>query len=259
MQDKQPLMDEMSERHALRLSPGEGLVGLSVFQIDQPHQSTLTNLATLATKDIRGESGICGSAIFRGTAGRDLAIFTQWMDQGAYDQAPQTLLKPPEQDLYQIAIVDHMTGQGTSQLALEEGFFHFINVFSLRPGKRAAFIDFIARTLPIVRAQPGYISTNMLISLDARHAANIGQFRTRQHWLAMSRRPRVLLAFSQGLRRRIVKRLPRFRVYDLVAVSMSPSTQLERPEFEGAARAEDRLSSSQMGAKEISPRALENR
>jgi hypothetical protein len=92
MQDKQPLMDEMSERHALTLMPGEGLVGLSVFQIDQPHQYTLTNLATLATKDIRLESGICGSAIFRGTAGRDLAIFTQWMDQRAYDQAPQTLL-----------------------------------------------------------------------------------------------------------------------------------------------------------------------
>ena len=228
MQDKPPLMDKMRERHhALTLTPGEGLVGLSVFQIDHPHQSTLTTLATLATKDIRLESGICGSAIFRGTAGRDLAIFTQWMDQRAYDQATQTLLKPPEQDLYQIAIVDHMSGQGTSQLALEDGFFHFINVFPLRPGKRAAFIDFIARTMGSVRAQPGYISTNMLISLDARHAVNIGQFRTRQQWLAMSRRPRVLLAFSQGLRRRIVKRPPRLRVYDLVAVSMSPSTQME--------------------------------
>lgn len=228
MQNKQPLRDEMSQRHALTLTPGEGLVGLSVFQIDQPHQSTLTNLATLATKDIRLESGIYGSAIFRGAAGRDLAIFTQWMGKSAYDQAPQTLLKPPAQDLYQIAVVDHMTGQGTSQLALEDGFFHFINVFPLRPGKRAAFIDFVARTLPIVRAQPGYISTNMLISLDEHHAVNIGQFRTRQDWLAMSRSPRVLLAFSQALRRRIVKRIPRFRVYDLVAVSMFPASQMER-------------------------------
>ena len=259
MQDKQPLMDEMSERHALTLTPGEGLVGLSVFQIDHPHQSTLTHLATLATKDIRGESGVTGSAIFCGTAGRDLAIFTQWMGKPTYDQAPQTLLKPPEPDLYQIALVDHITGHSTSQLALEEGFFHFINVFSLRPGKRAAFLDFIARTLPIVRAQPGYISTNMLISLDARHAVNIGQFQTRQQWLAMSRRPRVLLAFSQGLRRRIVKRLPRLRVYDLVAVSMSPSTQMERPEFEGAARAEDLLSSSRDGCERDQSDVQENR
>jgi hypothetical protein len=228
MQDKQPLMDKMRERHhALTLMPGEGFVGLSVFQIDHPHQSSLTNLATLATKDLRVERGVTGSAIFRGTAGREVAIFTQWMGMPAYEQAPPTLLKPPEQDLYQIAIVDHMSGQGTSQLALEDGFFHFINVFPLRPGKRAAFIDFVARTLPIVRAQPGYISTNMLISLDARHAVNIGQFRTRQQWLAMSRRPRVLLAFSHGLRRRIVKRPPRLRVYDLVAVSMFPSTQME--------------------------------
>ena len=164
-------------------------------------------------------------------AGRDLAIFTQWTGKSAYDQAPQTLLKPPEQDLYQIAVVDHITGQRTSQLALEDELFHFINVFPLRPGKRAAFLDFVARTLPIVRAQPGYISTNMLISLDERHAVNMGQFRTREHWLAMSRRPRVLLAFSQGLRRRIIKRLPRFRVYDLIDVSLPPSTQMEYPEF----------------------------
>lgn len=225
MQNTLPLMDDTRERHALHLIPGDQLVGLSIFQIDPPHQSTLTTLATLATNDIRGESGITGSAIFRGMAGRDLTIFTQWMSKSAYDQAPQTLLKPPEQDLYQIAVVDHTTAQGTSQIALEDGLFHFINVFPLRPGKRAAFLDFVARTLPIVRAQPGYISTNMLISLDEHHAVNIGQFRTRQQWLAMSRSPRVLLAFSQGLRRRIIKRPPRLRVYDLVTVSLLPSTK----------------------------------
>jgi hypothetical protein len=45
MQDKQPLMDEMSERHALTLTPGDELMSLSVYQIDKEHQTTLIQTA----------------------------------------------------------------------------------------------------------------------------------------------------------------------------------------------------------------------
>src|SRR5258706_12496384 len=39
MQDERPSTDETSERQALTLAPGYGLMGLSVYQIDQPHRA----------------------------------------------------------------------------------------------------------------------------------------------------------------------------------------------------------------------------
>jgi heme-degrading monooxygenase HmoA len=219
--------DLLEERgnSTLTLTPGDRLSGLSVFQIDQPHQQTLAHGAIATAREGGSEEGIRSSVIFRGTGGSDVAIFTQWMNRGAYDQAPQTLMKPLEQDLYQIVLVDHITGQGASHLAIEDGLFHFINVFTLAPGKRDDLIDFFEHTIRIVRVQPGYVSTNLLVSLDDRHAANIGQFKTRQDFLAMTRRPRVLMAFAQGLRRQIVRRPPRLRQYDLLAVSLYHDTR----------------------------------
>lgn len=217
---------EKRNNNALTLVPSDLLTGLSVFQIDQPHQQTLANLAVATAREAGSERGISSSAIFRGTSGGDVAVFTQWLNRQAYDQAPQMLLKPPEQDLYQITLVDHITGQGASRIAIEDGLFHFINVFNVVPGKRDDLIDFFEHTIPVVRVQPGYVSTNLLVSLDARHAVNIGQFKTRQDFLAMSRRPRVLMAFLQGLRRRIVRRPPRLRQYDLLEVSLYHDTQM---------------------------------
>ena len=214
-------LPEERDRNTLTLTPSKRLSGLSVLQIDQPHQQTLVHAAIATAR----EGGIRSSAVFRGTGGRDVAIFTQWMNREAYDQAPQTLMKPLKSDLYQIALVDHISGQGASHLAIEDGLFHFINVFPLAPGKRDDLIDFFEHTIRIVRVQPGYVSTNLLVSLDDRHAANIGQFKTRQDFLAMLRRPRVLMAFAQGLiRRQIVRRTPRLRQYDLLAVSLYHDT-----------------------------------
>jgi hypothetical protein len=116
---------EERDNSRLTLVPGDLLTGLSVFQIDQHHQQTLVHGAVTATREAGSEQSTRSSAIFRGTAGGDVAVFTQWLNRRAYDQAPQTLLKPPEQDLYRIALVDHITGQGTSHLAIEDGLFHF--------------------------------------------------------------------------------------------------------------------------------------
>ena len=213
--------------HALTLAPGERLWGLSVFQIDQPHQHTLVQLAEATARQASAEPGMHGCAIFRAIGKGDVAVVTQWLNQSAYDQAEPTLLKPPEQDLYQIALVDHITGQRASRLAMEDGLFHFINVFRLLPSKRDDFVHYFQRLTHIVRAQPGYVSANLLISLDGRHAANIGQFQTRQEFQAIFRNPRVLMGFAQGALRRIVPGPPRLRQYDLVAVSSSDTTQRE--------------------------------
>lgn len=217
-------LPEEGDYNVLTLAAGDLLTGLSVFQIDRPHQQALVNSAVAQAREGGQEKGIRSSAIFRGVHGTDVAVLTQWHSRRAYEQAPQTLLKPPEQDLYQVALVDHITGQAASRIDIEERLFHFINVFPLAAGKHEDLLDFFERTIRIVRVQPGYVSTNLLVSLDARHAVNIGQFKTRRDFLAMARRPHVLMAFAQGLRRRIVRRPPRLRVYDLLNVSLYHAT-----------------------------------
>ncbi len=216
-----PMRDAGKERksHALTLTPGDQLMGLGIFQIDQAHQQTLVQLAETTAKEGEPEEGIRGSAIFRSMNTGDVAVLTQWMDRSLYEQAPQTLLKPIEGDLYQVALLHHVTGQTTSRLAPDDGFFHFINVFHLAPGRRKDFIDYFQRSIPLVSASPGFVSTHVLISLDERYAANIGQFKTRQAFQAIFRNPRILLTFSEPLRRRIIRGFPRFRYYDLVAAS----------------------------------------
>src|SRR5262245_15100347 len=90
--------DRSEERlsHALTLAPGDQLTGLSVFQIDQPHQRTLVQLAEATARQGKANAGIQGSAIFRALGKGDVAVLTQWLNQEAYTQAETTLLKPPE-------------------------------------------------------------------------------------------------------------------------------------------------------------------
>ncbi len=227
MQDEIPSTGEKSERHALTLAPGNVLTGLSVFQVDQPHQSTLVQTAEATARHARTDAGMQGCAIFRAIGKGDVAVLTQWLNQSSYDQTEPTLLKPPKQDLYQIVLVDHITDQGASRLALEDGLFHFINVFRLTPSKRDDFVHYFQCLTHLVRVQPGYVSANLLVSLDGCHAANIGQFQTRQDFQAIFRKPRVTMGFAQGILRRIVPRPPRLRQYDLVTLSLSHATQME--------------------------------
>jgi hypothetical protein len=44
--------------HALTLAPGDQLTGLSVFQIDQPHQHTLLQLAGATARQTRVNASI---------------------------------------------------------------------------------------------------------------------------------------------------------------------------------------------------------
>ena len=224
MQDEIP---STSERDVLTLAPGNGLTGLSVFQVDQPHQTTLVQTAEATTRQARTDAGMQGCAIFRAIGKGDVAVFTQWLNLSSYDQTEPTLLKPPKQDLYQIVLVDHITGQRASRLALSDGLFHFINVFRLTPSKRDDFVHYFEHLTRLVRVQPGYVSANLLISLDGCHAANIGQFQTRQNFRqAIFRTPRVTMGFAQGILRRIVPQPPRLRQYDLVAVFLFHAPQI---------------------------------
>jgi heme-degrading monooxygenase HmoA len=225
MQNNMTSAGEQSERHALALAPGSGLIGLSVFPVDQPNQAILVQTVQAAARHAKTETGMQGYAIFRAIGKGDVAVVTQWLDQVAYEQTEPTLLKPPKPDVYQIVLVDHVTGHPASRLALSDGLFHFINVFRLTPGKRDDFVRYFQHLTHLVRVQPGYVSANLLVSLDGYHAANLGQFQTRQQFLqAIFRTPRVTMGFAQGVLRRIVPGPPRLRQYDLVAVSSSTAS-----------------------------------
>src|SRR5437588_59890 len=102
MQDEIPSTSEKSERYALTLAPGNVLAGLSVFQVDQPHQTTLVQTAEVTARHARTDAGMQGSAIFRAIGKGDVAVFTQWLNQSSYDQTEPTLLKPPKQDFQAI-------------------------------------------------------------------------------------------------------------------------------------------------------------
>src|SRR5258707_570696 len=69
------------DRNALTLAPSDLLTGLSVFQIDQPHQQTLAHLAVAQAREAGSGEGLRSSAIFRSTSGGDVAVFTQWMNR----------------------------------------------------------------------------------------------------------------------------------------------------------------------------------
>jgi heme-degrading monooxygenase HmoA len=166
MQVERPSTGETSERHPITLAPGNGLTGLSVFQVDPPHQATLVQTAEATARHARTDAGMQGCAIFRAIGKGDVAVFTQWLDQRSYEQTEPTLLKPPNQDLYQIVLVDHVTGHPASRLALEDGLFHFINVFRLTPSKHDDFVHYFEHLTRLVLVQPGYVSANLLMSLD---------------------------------------------------------------------------------------------
>ncbi|MGH3854704.1 MAG: antibiotic biosynthesis monooxygenase family protein [Pseudonocardiaceae bacterium] len=203
------------------------MIGLGIFQIDQPHQHTLVQIAETTAQNVGQADHIRGCAIFRSIDTGDVAVLTQWGDPSAHDQVPPTLLKPIEQDLYHLALLHHAAGRTTSRLSADDGLFHFINVFRLAPGRSKDFIDYFQDSIPLVSASPGFVSTNVLISLDQRHAANIGQFTTRRDFMAIFRSPRILMTFSEPLRRRIIRGFPRFRFYELAAARLYESVQTE--------------------------------
>lgn len=111
------------QSHTLTLAPGDQLIGLGIFQIDQPHQHTLVQIAETTAQNVGPADHIRGCAIFRSIDTGDVAVLTQWGDPSAHDQVPPTLLKPIEQDLYHLALLHHAAGRTTSRLSADDGLF----------------------------------------------------------------------------------------------------------------------------------------
>jgi hypothetical protein len=194
-------------------------VRLDVFQVTRPHQqpALVAAMADRVRSDLR-DGRIGSGAVLCGHSGKDVATVavTTTLARSGGDRP----------DLYTVEIVDRLSGEKQSVIEQGSPLFHFVNVFQVASGRRGAMIDYFAHTIPYVRKQPGYVATNLLVSLDGRLAVNIGQYRTRKHFLAIFRQPDVIASFALGYPKRImapvagvIPRPPRLRLYDLALVA----------------------------------------
>lgn len=198
-------------------------VRLHVFQVAARQQQP-----SLLADAVRGmerdwvSRGIRGGAVLRGLGGKDVASIAVLSTPVPSEPGDQTA---PPPDLHTVEIVDRLTGERTSLIEENSRLFHFMNVFQVAPGKRDAMIKYFAHTIPYVRRQPGYVSTNLIVSLDGRQAVNVGQYETRRDFLAIFRQPDVIGAFARGFPQRLsppllglLPRAPRLRLYELTGV-----------------------------------------
>jgi hypothetical protein len=199
-------------------------VRIDVFQVTQPHQQAglIAAMVDRVHRDLR-DNLINSGAVLRGHGGKDVATIA----------ATTTPTAPAggRPDLYTVEIVDRLSGERYSPIEQGSPLFHFVNVFQIAPGRRDAMVDYFAHTIPYVRKQPGYVATNLLVSLDGSQAVNIGQYHTRTQFLAIFRQPDVLASFARGYAKRImapvagvIPRPPRLRLYDLALVADGQSS-----------------------------------
>ena len=59
-------------------------------------------------------------------------------------------------------------------------------------------IDHSTHTIPAAQVQPDYIATHLLMNADGTLAVNIGQYDTREDFLAIFRQCLVTAAFQEG-------------------------------------------------------------
>lgn len=154
---------------------------------------------------------VAEGVVFEGTEGRNCALL------GTLTGEPSSL---DASSRWRTEIVDHRDGSAYSVVNREDGLFHFINVFHIAPGRREQMIEYFAHTIPAVRVQPGYVSTNLVVNDSGTRAANVGQYERREDFVAIFRQPAVLRAFAAGTTYKVMPtvlgvlpRLPRLRLY----------------------------------------------
>lgn len=206
----------------LRIEAGS-LMGVQIFTVSEDRQTSEMDKAfTVAKAAARTPNGPRKAAVLRGLNGKDYSLVTLWPESGR-DAALHALAA---RDLYTVQIIDRLDGEIFSNLDERAPIFNFVNVFQVAPGKGAEMSSYFAGTIEVVRIQPGYISTNFMMSLDGSQAINIGQYATKEEFLAIFRQPSVVWEFAKGAfsgivpyRAKVIPVLPRLRLYELCATA----------------------------------------
>ncbi|MEV6639435.1 hypothetical protein [Amycolatopsis sp. NPDC051371] len=207
----------------ISLAPGGQLLYLDVVHEPAPRLRP-TAVARLGRRLDRllSEEEVSAGVIFEGTKARNTAVLAALTNSAA--------LSNDVERTYRTEIVDHIDDRDTSTVDDAEGLFHFINVFSVAPGRSEHMIEYFTHTIPAVRVQPGYVSTNLIVNTSGTRAVNIGQYRTRKEFIAIFRQKSVLRAFSAGPSYKVMRRalgvlpaIPRLRLYGEPVVTRGTS------------------------------------
>ena len=72
------------------------------------------------------------------------------------------------------------------------GYLTFINTFTVEPENAERLLQALKNaTQEIFRHQPGFISANLHISRDRRRVLNYAQWRSKEDYVAMSKKPEI--------------------------------------------------------------------
>jgi heme-degrading monooxygenase HmoA len=79
------------------------------------------------------------------------------------------------------------------------GYLTFINTFTVEPGGAERLLQALKNaTEEIFRHQPGFISANLHMSRDRRRVLNYTQWRSKEDYLAMSKKPEIQAHMKQA-------------------------------------------------------------
>ena len=79
------------------------------------------------------------------------------------------------------------------------GYLTFINTFAVEPENAERLLQALKNaTQEIFRHQPGFISANLHISRDRRRVLNYAQWRSKEDYIAMSKKPEIQAHMKQA-------------------------------------------------------------
>jgi quinol monooxygenase YgiN len=80
----------------------------------------------------------------------------------------------------------------------KDAYLTFINTFTVEPDKAEQLVQALRdATEQIFRHQPGFISANLHMSRDRRRVLNYAQWRSKEDYVAMSKRPEIQAHMKQ--------------------------------------------------------------
>jgi quinol monooxygenase YgiN len=81
----------------------------------------------------------------------------------------------------------------------KDGYLTFINTFTVDPDNSELLVQALRKaTEEIFRHQPGFVSANLHLSRDKRRVLNYAQWRSKEDYIAMSKKPEIQAHMKQA-------------------------------------------------------------
>jgi heme-degrading monooxygenase HmoA len=94
---------------------------------------------------------------------------------------------------------DDKSSTARTTLDPKDGYLTFINTFTVEPENAEQLVQALRNaTQEIFRNQPGFISANLHISRDRHRVLNYAQWRSKEDYVAMSKKPEIQAHMKQA-------------------------------------------------------------